>query len=70
MIMKKGLKYRKIAEKYGVSISTVKSWKSRYWSQEKVATKNATIPNNKGAPEDNKNAVTHGLLPIGYLPKH
>ncbi|EOD7435764.1 phage terminase small subunit [Enterococcus faecium] len=63
----KGLKYREIAEKYGVSISTVKSWKSRYWSQEKVATKDATIPNNKGAPEDNKNAVTHGLF-ANWLP--
>lgn len=36
---KKGLKYKEIAEKYGVSISTVKSWKSRYWKTEKVATK-------------------------------
>ncbi|MBK4752688.1 hypothetical protein CU013_2017 [Enterococcus faecium] len=64
---KKGLKYREIAEKYDVSISTVKSWKSRYWSKEKVATKDATIPNNKGAPEDNKNAVTHGLF-ANWLP--
>lgn len=36
---KKGLKYKEIAEKYSVSISTVKSWKSRYWKTEKVATK-------------------------------
>ena len=36
---KKGLKYKEIAEKYGISISTVKSWKSRYWKTEKVATK-------------------------------
>lgn len=64
---KKGLKYREIAEKYDVSISTVKSWKSRYWSKEKVATKDATIPNNKGAPESNKNAVTHGLF-ANWLP--
>lgn len=63
----KGLKYKEIAEKYGVSISTVKSWKSRYWSQEKVATKDATLPNNKGAPESNKNAVTHGLF-ANWLP--
>lgn len=63
----KGLKYREIAEKYGVSISTVKSWKSRYWSQEKVATKDATIPNNKGAPDRNKNAVKHGLF-ANWLP--
>lgn len=63
----KGLKYKEIAEKYEVSISTVKSWKSRYWSQEKVATKDATLPNNRGAPESNKNAVTHGLF-ANWLP--
>lgn len=34
-----GMKYKDIAEKYDVSLSTVKSWKSRYWSSEtKVAT--------------------------------
>ncbi|EOI54808.1 phage terminase small subunit [Enterococcus gilvus] len=64
----KGLKYREIAEKYNVSISTVKTWKSRHWSKEKVATKDATIPNNKGAPESNKNAVTHGLF-ANWLPE-
>ncbi|MDA2567533.1 P27 family phage terminase small subunit [Bacillus cereus] len=26
-----GVKYKDIAEKYGVSISSVKSWRSRYW---------------------------------------
>ncbi|MBZ5998527.1 terminase small subunit [Leuconostoc gasicomitatum] len=30
-----GLKYKDIADKHGVSISTVKMWKSRYWSHEK-----------------------------------
>lgn len=39
----KGMKYKEIAEKYGVSISTVKSWKARYWknatSAKKVASK-------------------------------
>ncbi|PQG45800.1 hypothetical protein CUS80_06880 [Enterococcus faecium] len=63
----KGLKYREIADKYDVSISTVKSWKSRYWSQEKVATKDATLPNNRGAPDRNKNAVKHGLF-ANWLP--
>lgn len=29
---KKGLKYREIAEKYGVSLNTVKSWKVRFWN--------------------------------------
>lgn len=37
-----GLKYADIADKYGVSVSTVKSWKSRYWKSEKVAKKVAT----------------------------
>lgn len=36
---KNGLKYREIAEKYGVSENTVKSWASRYWKNEKVATR-------------------------------
>lgn len=31
-----GMKYKEIAEKYGVSVSAVKSWATRYW---KVATK-------------------------------
>ncbi|NKC67195.1 terminase small subunit [Vagococcus fluvialis] len=29
---KDGMKYKEIAEKYGKSINTVKSWKSRYWN--------------------------------------
>ena len=27
------MKYKEIAEKYGVSLSTVKSWASRYWKK-------------------------------------
>ncbi|GIC70604.1 terminase small subunit [Fructobacillus tropaeoli] len=39
-----GMKYKEIAEKYDVSLSTVKSWKSRYWSDEtKVATSNKKV---------------------------
>lgn len=31
----KGMKYKEIAEKYGVTINTVKSWKTRYkWSKD------------------------------------
>ena len=30
---KKGMKYKEIAEKYGVSLSAVKSWASRYWKK-------------------------------------
>lgn len=32
---KAGMKYKDIAEKYGVTLNTVKSWKTRYWSAEK-----------------------------------
>ncbi|KAA8377129.1 MULTISPECIES: terminase small subunit [Leuconostoc] len=38
-----GLKYKDIADKYGVSISTVKSWKSRYWKSDNVATKDKKV---------------------------
>lgn len=54
----KGLKYKEIAGKYDVSISTVKSWASRHWKKKscnpkvKVATKKK-----KGAPIGNKNAT-------------
>lgn len=40
-----GLKYKEIADKYNVKLSTIKSWATRYWkkkklqSKEKVATK-------------------------------
>lgn len=61
-----GMKYKEIAEKYGVSLSAVKSWATRYWkkkdcnpdgkklqsSKEKVAT--------KGGQPGNKNAAGHG----------
>ena len=39
----KGMKYKEIAEKYGVTINTVKSWKTRYkWLKDgkKVCTQN------------------------------
>lgn len=36
-----GMKYKDIADKYGVSINTVKSWKKRYnWEKEKGCTQN------------------------------
>lgn len=77
-----GMKYKDIAEKYEVSINTVKSWRQRNgWSRS---------PNKKGAPETkkgaplnnqyakgntggkappgNKNAVTHGLF-AKWLPQ-
>lgn len=63
---KKGMKYKEIAEKYDVKLSTIKSWASRYWKTEKVATKAKKSCNQKrkgcnqengpGAPEGNQNA--------------
>lgn len=78
-----GLKYREIAEKYGVTINTVKSWKTRYkWAKDsqkgvhtkskKVCTQKGGQPGNQnatghGAPAGNKNAEKHGLF-SKYLP--
>lgn len=76
---KKGMKYKDIAEKYGVSLSAVKSWAARYWNKQrdkgKVATKNKkgrdqkadkSQPKPRGAPKGNKNAVGNkGGAPLG-----
>lgn len=75
------MKYKDIAEKYGVSLATVKSWKTRYgWFRDtsKKSThtrKRGGQPGNHnalynagGAPKQNQNAVKHGLL-AKYLPK-
>ncbi|MBT2603755.1 hypothetical protein J7E55_12080 [Bacillus sp. ISL-53] len=80
----KGMKYKDIAEKYGVSLNTVKSWKTRHgWVRNKgapqdkgVHTKKRGAPkgnknavgNEGGAPPRNKNAVTHGFF-SKYLPQ-
>ncbi|MCY7821211.1 phage terminase small subunit [Bacillus inaquosorum] len=80
----KGLKYKDLAEKYGVSVNTIKSWKQRHgWERKKgapseksVHTKKGGQPGNKnalgnrggGAPAGNQNAVTHGFF-SKFLPK-
>ena len=43
-----GMKYKDIAEKYDVSINTVKSWKNRYGWQ-RGSKKGASPPEKKGA---------------------
>lgn len=78
----KGMKYKEIAEKYDVTINTVKSWKTRYkWSKDgkksvhtktgKVCTQKAKLGNQNaaghGAPEGNKNAEKYGFF-SKYLP--
>jgi uncharacterized protein YjcR len=54
-----GMKYKDIAEKYGVTINTVKSWKQRHgWSKEKGAPIEKGVHTKKtGAPKGNRNAV-------------
>lgn len=61
---KKGMKYKDIAEKYDVKLSTVKSWASRHWKNKMVATKETNGCNQKkkscdrkkpGAPVGNQN---------------
>lgn len=56
-----GMKYKDIAEKYGVTINTVKSWKTRYqWSKDNkkgVHTKSEKVCTQKGGKPGNKNAV-------------
>lgn len=80
----KGMKYKDLAEKYGVSVNTIKSWKQRHgWERKKgapseksVHTKKGGQPGNKNAignkggaaPAGNQNAVTHGLF-SKFLPE-
>lgn len=71
----KGLKYKEIAKKYGVSVNTVKSWQRRYkWTRKKGAHKKTGAPffndNAAGSSESHKgndNALAHGLY-AKYLP--
>lgn len=63
-----GMKYKEIAEKYGVTMNTVKSWKIRYqWARDdkkSVHTKKKKVctqkQRNKGGQPGNKNAAGHG----------
>ncbi|MEC0451490.1 phage terminase small subunit [Bacillus subtilis] len=80
----KGMKYKDLAEKYGVSVNTIKSWKQRHgWerkkgapSEKRVHTKKGGQPGNKNAignkggaaPAGNQNAVTHGFF-SKFLPE-
>ncbi|MBU8788030.1 hypothetical protein KM903_16880 [Bacillus glycinifermentans] len=80
----KGMKYKDLAEKYGVSVNTIKSWKQRHgWTRKKgapseksVHTKKVGAPpgninalgNNGGAPKGNQNAKIHGFY-SKFLPE-
>lgn len=65
-----GLKYKDIAEKHGVALSTVKSWAARYWKskdagcspgcdQVRSQCRKVAKPR-QGAPYGNQNAKGHG----------
>lgn len=56
-----GMKYKDLAEKYGVALNTIKSWKTRYsWDRKSAHTKNSMHTNKKGPPFGSKNALGHG----------
>lgn len=69
-----GMKYKEIAEKYNVTLNTVKSWKTRHWNKIGVHTKDKECvhtkrkrggqPGNKNAtgPPGNKHAEKHGFF--------
>jgi uncharacterized protein YjcR len=69
-----GMKYKEIAEKYGVSLNTVKSWKTRHWNKKGVHTKSDKKcahkkrggqpgnKNSKGGPPGNQKARKHGFF--------
>lgn len=60
---KAGMKYKDIAQKYGVTLNTVKSWKTRYWSNEKkkkVCTPSKESMHTKKVKEVAKNLVENG----------
>ncbi|MGE8207669.1 phage terminase small subunit [Heyndrickxia sp. NPDC080065] len=65
----KGMKYKDIAEKYGVSLNTVKSWKKRYgWNRDRGAPSKKSVHTKKiGAPKGNINAKGNrgGAAPKG-----
>lgn len=65
----KGMKYKDIAEKYRVSLNTVKSWKMRYgWNRNRGAPKEKSVHTKKrGAPKGNINAKGNrgGAAPKG-----
>lgn len=69
-----GMKYKEIAEKYGVSLNTVKSWKTRHWNKKGVHTKSDKKcahkkrggqpgnKNSKGSLPGNQKARKHGFF--------
>lgn len=57
-----GMKYKDIAAKYGVSVSAVKSWKSRYWKDKKLQPKKSKVATKKVAKKIAKEIVENSEL--------
>ena len=56
------MKYKDIAAKYGVSVSAVKSWKSRYWKNKKLQPKKSKVATKKVAKKIAKEIVENEEL--------
>lgn len=73
-----GMKYKDIASKYGVSVSAVKSWKSRYWKDKKLQPKKTKVATKKVAQKAAKKMIENNeeldeerqLFCIYYLKYH
>lgn len=57
-----GMKYKDIAAKYDVSVSAVKSWKSRYWKDKKLQPKKSKVATKKVAKKIAKEIVENEEL--------
>ena len=57
-----GMKYKDIAAKYGVSVSAVKSWKSRYWKNKKLQPTKPKVATKKVAKKIAKEIVENEEL--------
>lgn len=69
-----GVKYKDIADRYKVSLSTIKSWASRYWNCKKVANQNKQKIKSKvyknisiDAKENNKLTEKQKLFCMYYI---
>lgn len=57
-----GMKYKDIAVKYGVTLNTVKSWKTRYkWDKKSVHTKKKSVHTKKAEEKQKKQAAAESV---------
>lgn len=59
----RGMKYKDLAEKYGVALNTIKSWKQRYaWNKKSVRLKDKKVCIKKNAPKKEKQELKHEII--------